>query len=415
MERAEVLVDPGLRERVRIGLVGLQTGRFEGQCRRDHRMEILVPVQPGDGRSGRHGERWAAELVLRDLDAGSGLRSDRHRWSHARGGARTRLPRRSPGGSASAPNVAVPRTAKRQSHLTRINRWLPFMFLFSFPDHVVAHWRERLASRAVPGLHKKNLGTNAQAERSECERRRSPPHADNARNSCHVLRCRRKKNPSMISPARRLARIRVHQARTPKSHSARTEISPSANTSKQQNNMNTTKSRRGSRSAAASRPAATSPKATKATQWTRVYSRTTRAVGCSAVGSLSPSNNVAPNRAGVRKGCPIDTSMQRNQTAIATAPIVPPITPSTTVRLCMASSPSCLTWLTADASTSANAQITRAFRSSPRASAGNETGNSALATVRGPRGRGTRIRRGTPFTSRCSWCTHGAWSDPDAL
>ena len=41
----------------------------------------------------------------------------------------------------------------------------------------------------------------------------------------------------MITPARRLARIRLRQARTPKSHSARTEISLSANTSKQQGNM----------------------------------------------------------------------------------------------------------------------------------------------------------------------------------
>src|SRR4030095_7917169 len=100
-------------------------------------------------------------------------------------------------GTASAPNVAVPRTAKHQSHLTRINRRLSFMFVLSFPDHVVAHWRERIASQAVPGLHKRNSGPTPKVERSERERRRSPPHADSTRNSCHVLRWRRKKKPSM--------------------------------------------------------------------------------------------------------------------------------------------------------------------------------------------------------------------------
>src|SRR5882762_3648237 len=134
---------------------------------------------------------------------------------------------------------------------------------------------------------------------------------------------------------------------------------PHAKTSKQQNSMTTTKSRRVSRSAAARRPAVTSPKATKAVQWSAVYSSTSRAVVCSAAGSLSPSNKVAPSRAGVRKGCPIDTSMQRHQTATATAPIVPPITPSTIVCLRMESSPLRVTPATADASTCANAQIGR--------------------------------------------------------
>src|SRR5690242_14145637 len=64
MERAEVLIDPGLRERIRIGLVGLQTRRPESLCRRDHGVDVLVAIQPGDGRAGRHGERRAAELVL---------------------------------------------------------------------------------------------------------------------------------------------------------------------------------------------------------------------------------------------------------------------------------------------------------------------------------------------------------------
>src|SRR4029453_6323360 len=135
----------------------------------------------------RHGEHGTAELVLRNLDAGSGLRSHRHWWSHAPSGPRTRLSRRRPGGDGERTERRRPQDgqAPEPSHANQSTAAIHVRL--SFPDHVVAHWRERLASRAVPGLDKRNPGTNARRERLKRETRRSPSHADSTRNSCHVL------------------------------------------------------------------------------------------------------------------------------------------------------------------------------------------------------------------------------------
>jgi len=97
----------------------------------------------------------------------------------------------------------------------------------------------------------------------------------------------------MITPARRLARIRLHQARTPKSHSARTEISLSANTSKQQSNMMIPFGKE---------PGRHEPEGHKGRPVEYGVLKSYPGVVYSAAGSLSPSSTAAPRRAGVSGG-----------------------------------------------------------------------------------------------------------------
>src|SRR5438034_1108986 len=98
-------------------------------------------------------------------------------------------------------------------------------------------------------------------------------------------------------------------------------MAPKKKISKAVNSITSANTSIGSRSAPASRTAATTPKTPKASPWTMLYATTAGTPDCIL-------RNVVPSRCGVRNGSPWIASMTRNHAATTTAPMTPATMPS---------------------------------------------------------------------------------------
>jgi len=119
-----------------------------------------------------------------------------------------------------------------------------------------------------------------------------------------------------------------------------------------------------------------------------------------------PFENVAPNRAGVRKGLPHrrvnakEPDGYRNGADSPSNHALGPI-----VCLCMESFPSCVTWVTADAPTSANAQIGERSDRHRECQLGTKLAQSVSNGERTTRQRTQDSARG-PIHARNAFCAH---------